>query len=73
MVRLAAEARAVRNFRIDAYRWKWVFFQTLAHPGRTETLSASSPVPWSRDSAGTTSDELVEWMVQDAYLGRSDR
>jgi hypothetical protein len=38
-------------------------------PGRTET----SLVPGLAAFAGTTFDELVQWMVEDASLDREDR
>jgi D-ala D-ala ligase C-terminus len=38
-------------------------------PGMIET----SPVPELAAYAGVTFDELVQWMVEDASLGRKDR
>jgi len=42
--------------------------QTL--PGMTETSNAPA---LAKLFAGTTFDEFVQWMVQDASLGRCDR
>jgi hypothetical protein len=44
-------------------------FQTL-DPFR---FAEKSSALLTRENAGTTCDELVEWMVEDASLGRLDR
>jgi D-alanine-D-alanine ligase len=69
MWRLAAGARAVADFRFDDRiegTGGLFCIEVNNQPGMTET----SLVPELAAHAGTTFDELVQWMVEDASLGR---
>jgi D-alanine-D-alanine ligase len=69
MVRLAAGARVVADFRFDD-RIEGIgdlfCLEVYTQPGMTRT----SLGPELAAFAGTTFDELVQWMVEDASLGR---
>jgi D-alanine-D-alanine ligase len=62
----------VADFRFDDRIEEKMASQSEVHPepGITETSHVPNP---ARLCAGTTFDELVQWMVQDASLDRCDR
>jgi D-alanine-D-alanine ligase-like ATP-grasp enzyme len=68
MTRLAAGAEAVRiSATTTASRGRGLIcLEVNTQPGMTET----SLVPEPAAHAGITFDELVQWMVADAPLGR---
>jgi D-alanine-D-alanine ligase len=68
MWRLAAGARAVADFRFDdrIEGTGLIRLEVDTQPGMTRT----SRVPELAKCAGTTFDELVQWMVEDASLDR---